>query len=75
MNNSEEIKFGHFSPNYIQKFFILIGRNTPILKTFFRTRLNRLYLKLKNHLKLKILIFLISTLVKKIKIKIVLTIY
>lgn len=48
MNNSEEIKFGHFSPNYIQKFFILIGRNTPILKTFFRTRLNRLYLKLKN---------------------------
>jgi hypothetical protein len=48
MSTLEEVKFGHFRPNFIQKFFIIIGRNTPVLKTFFRTRLNRLYLKLKD---------------------------
>jgi FkbM family methyltransferase len=48
MSDSGDNKFGYYKPNTVQKFFIFIGRNTPLLKTFFRTRLNRLYLKIKN---------------------------
>ncbi len=47
MENNEQVKFGYFKPNFIQEALILIGRNAPVLKTFFRTRLNRLYLKIK----------------------------
>lgn len=34
--------FGIYSPTRIQSFCIGLARNTPILKTFFRTRLNRI---------------------------------
>lgn len=37
--------YGHYKPNLLQKLFILLGRNTPVLKTFFRTRLNGLLVR------------------------------
>lgn len=46
--NYQKTEYGHYKPTLLQELLIFFGRNTPVLKTFFRTRLNRLLLKLKN---------------------------
>jgi FkbM family methyltransferase len=41
-------EYGYFKPNILQKLLINFGRRTPILKTFFRTRLNKVLLNVKD---------------------------